>query len=387
MAKKFVDYWQRRYEAFGEDLAFKPMTLAGAMEDEVGGMASFCMYRISPCKDAAGRAVLVVTPRRWIKSLYPRHRQKRALWYILECLAQDPDARKNGVVIIADGRGIHPGMFDHTYVHWAAGSIYAFPVQWKAVHCLNLNPFVRKVALPCLKFFMKKDTRNRILVHSGKTCTQTLAQYRLPLSCLPVELNLGGTVEINSVKWIQDRYAIEGVFAPNASHAPTNNFCGTAVEEDDAEPTRKRSRTEVSRLDLSPVPIFPTRDFSTGDMRGNKAVSASKHCETFQSSASTERFIFTEEEEVLISNSTGRKTDERMARAIVLCLRDPKLNKTAALNRAGFSYEKRKGVRDQNLLDAEGVSLKQRKNQLRRRLKQIAEKQKKDAKKTPSTIG
>mgnify|MGYP000497479193 CR=1 FL=1 len=57
MAKKIVDYWQWRYEAFGEDLAFKPMTLAGAMAEEVGGMASFCMYRISPCKDTAGRSV------------------------------------------------------------------------------------------------------------------------------------------------------------------------------------------------------------------------------------------------------------------------------------------------------------------------------------------
>ena len=374
MAKKFVDYWQWRYEAFGEDLAFKPMTLAGAMAEDLGGMASFCVYRISPCKDTAGRAVMVVAPRRWIKSLYPTHLQKRAFWYLLECLVQDPDTRKNGAVIIADGRGIHPGMFDHKYVRWAAGMLYRFPVQWKAVHCVNLNPFARHIALPCFKFFSKKDTRNRILIHSGKTCTQTLAQYRLPLSCLPAELNLGGTVEMNCVKWIQDRYAIEGFGAPNASRAPTNSFDSTTVGEYDAEPTRKRCRTEISRLPLPPAPSFPARDFSTGDMR----VGAAKHCGMSQSSASSAHFAFTKEEEVLLSNTTGRKTDERMSRAVVLCLRDPKFDRTEALKIAGFKYDKSKKVQEKKLLDSEGVSLRQRKNQLRRRLKQIAEKQKED---------
>lgn len=371
MAKKIVDYWQWRYEVFGKDLAFKPMTLAEAMAEEVGGMASFCMYRISPCKDTAGRAVLIVAPRRWEKSLYPRHRQKRAFWYMLECLAQDPDARKNGAVIIADGRGVHPGILDHTYVRWAAGVFWrAFPMQWKAVHIVNANPFVRHIALPCFKFFSRRDIRNRILVHSGKTCTQTLAQYRLPLSCLPAELNLGGTVEMNCVKWAQDRYAIEGFSAPNASHACTNSFGSLAVDEDDTEPTRKRSRTVLSRISSQ----------AASSVRGEKVVSTARHCGTSQSSAFAARFVFTKEEEVLISSFTGRKSDERMSRAIVLCLRDPTIDKTEALKRAGFNYEKRKKVKEQNLLDAEGVSLRQRKNQLRRRLKQIAEKQKEDAK-------
>ena len=384
MAKKFVDYWQWRYEAFGEDLAFKPMTLAGAMAEDLEGMASFCMYRISPCKDTAGRAVMVVAPRRWMKSLYPRDRQKRALWYLLECLAQDPDARKNGVVIIADGRGIHPGMFDHTYVRWAVGLLDVFPVQWKAVHCVNLNPFVLHIALPCFKFFSKKDTRNRILVHSGKNCTQTLAQYRLPLSCLPAELNLGGSVEMNCVKWIQDRYAIEGFGAPDVSHASTNSFGSLAVDEHDGEPTRKRSRTVHSHLS-SPPASSSARDFSTGDMQGEKVVSAAKHCEMSQSSASSAHFAFTKEEEVLLSNTTGRKGDERMSRAIVLCLRDPTIDKAEALRRAGFYYERRKKVKEKNLFDAEGVSLRQRKNQLRRRLKQIAEKQEEEAKTQTNT--
>ena len=56
---------------------------------------------------------------------------------------------------------------------------------------------------------MKKERRNRLLIHSGKTCTQTLAQYRLPPECLPADLNVGGTLEMDIVKWVRDRYSIQ----------------------------------------------------------------------------------------------------------------------------------------------------------------------------------
>lgn len=68
------------------------------------------------------------------KVALPPHLQKRAFWYLLECLVQDPDTRKNGAVIIADGRGIHPGMFDHKYVRWAAGMLYRF--QFSGRQCI-----------------------------------------------------------------------------------------------------------------------------------------------------------------------------------------------------------------------------------------------------------
>ena len=97
-----------------------------------------------------------------------------------------------------------------------------------------------------------------------------------------------------------------------------------------------------------------------------------------QSRATAENIVFTKEEADLLSHHTGRKTDERMARAIVLCLRDPGVDKTEALLAAGFQYVKEGKVNEKKLFDAEGVSLRQRKNQLRRRLKLIAEKQKED---------
>ena len=369
-AKKMVDYWQRRYDAFGEDLAFKPMTLAGAMADGVGPMASFCMHRISPRKDTAGRAVVLVTPRRVIKSLYPRHRHKRAFWYTMECLAQDPDARRNGVVIVGDGRGAHPGILDPKFSRWAFGCLDVFPFQWKAIHCLNVNPIVRSVILPCLKFFMKKDLRNRLLVHSGKTCVESLAKYRLPLECLPSELNIGGAVDVNSVKWIQERYAIEGFEIIGASG---ESDVGESMEEDDFERMPKRSRTTSSQMPSPPV----------SSSRAAQDCLEAEGGSTYVSSQSPEidgpeAFTMTKEEKELISNCTGRKSDQRMSQAIVLCLRDPKLDKTDALIAAGFTYDLRgkEKISDLKLLDAEGVSLSQRKNQLRRRLKQISDKQK-----------
>ena len=344
------------------------MTLAGAMADGVGPMASFCMHRISPCKDTAGRAVVLVTPRRVMKSLYPRHRHKRALWYKMECLAQDPDARKNGVVIVADGRGAHPGILDPKFSSWALGSLDVFPFQWKAIHCLNGNPIVRTIIIPCLKFLMKKELRKRMVVHSGNTCTQSLAKCRLPLQCLPGEVNIGGTVEVNSVKWIQERYAIEGFDTIGASRDDND---GEAMDECDFERMPKRSRTTSSTM---PSPPFTSSNIAQNDLAAPSSRRASSSSPKSEISGS---ISMTKEEEELISNCTGRKSDQRMSQAIVLCLRDPDLDKTDALIAAGFKYDLRekKKLNDVKLLDTEGVSLSQRKNQLRRRLKNITDKQ------------
>ena len=368
-----VDYWQRRYEAFGEDLAFKPMTLAGAMEEELGTMTSFSMHRISPCKDAAGRSVVVCTPRRRMRSLYPTDRQKRAFWYILECLAQDPDARQNGAVMIFDGNGIHPGLFDPKFVRWALGSLDLFPIQWKAMHFVKTNVVTNWVVVPSLKFLMKKERRNRLLVHSGKTCTQTLAQYRLPRECLPADLNVGGTVEMDIVKWVRDRYSIEGANLSESAGDDDDDDDDDEMEGGgDPEPLPKRSK-------MTP-PAMPSTMTSIKTSLSNSSIDngSSGPSQRDQSRATAENIVFTKEEADLLSHHTGRKTDERMARAIVLCLRNPDVDKTEALLTAGFQYVKEGKVNEKKLFDAEGVSLRQRKNQLRRRLKLIAEKQKED---------
>lgn len=58
-ASKLAEYWKTRVEVFGTERAYLPMTLTGAMKDEVMHLASLrCVWRLLPQTDTAGRTVL-----------------------------------------------------------------------------------------------------------------------------------------------------------------------------------------------------------------------------------------------------------------------------------------------------------------------------------------
>lgn len=57
-ARRLVRYWKERRNVFGDDLCYLPMTLHGAMRDEVASMMANTVHRILPEVDRGGRAVL-----------------------------------------------------------------------------------------------------------------------------------------------------------------------------------------------------------------------------------------------------------------------------------------------------------------------------------------
>ena len=63
-AVKLAKYWESRVALFGEDRAYLPMTLAGAMKDEAMNLATRRIWQLLPATDTAGRAILLMTPAR-----------------------------------------------------------------------------------------------------------------------------------------------------------------------------------------------------------------------------------------------------------------------------------------------------------------------------------
>ena len=57
-ARRIVAYWDIRFATFGEDRCFLPMTISGAMQDEVNGMTKHSMYQVLPKPDASGRTIM-----------------------------------------------------------------------------------------------------------------------------------------------------------------------------------------------------------------------------------------------------------------------------------------------------------------------------------------
>ena len=58
-ARRLVRHWEERRNVFGDDLCYLPMTLHGAMRDEVASVMAHRVHRILPEVDRGGRAVLL----------------------------------------------------------------------------------------------------------------------------------------------------------------------------------------------------------------------------------------------------------------------------------------------------------------------------------------
>lgn len=63
-AAHLAEYWKARVELFGNNNAYLPMTLGGAMRDEKMNLASRCVWQLLPYPDTAGRPVLFFCPGR-----------------------------------------------------------------------------------------------------------------------------------------------------------------------------------------------------------------------------------------------------------------------------------------------------------------------------------
>lgn len=57
-AKRIAKYWEERKLAFGEARAFLPMTLHGALGDEVASMLESRIYYVLPGRDDGGRTIV-----------------------------------------------------------------------------------------------------------------------------------------------------------------------------------------------------------------------------------------------------------------------------------------------------------------------------------------
>ena len=63
-AVKLAKYWEARVALFGEERAYLPMTLAGAMKEEAMNLATRRIWQLLAATDAAGRAIIFMTPSR-----------------------------------------------------------------------------------------------------------------------------------------------------------------------------------------------------------------------------------------------------------------------------------------------------------------------------------
>jgi hypothetical protein len=208
-AERLVKYWDLRKVVFGEK-AFLPMTLKGGclMEQDAESLrlGHFCL--LPP--DKFGRTVLYECRGHLDDTGLDYASLLRAQLYMIHVALEQETAQTNGVVIVANNRGILPNHFSrkHEKLLWTAVTS-CLPIQVKAIHCCYPKSFM-DLFLPVLKQIFGRHLRLRHVVHddgSESELRYSLEQYGLSEESLPHPFL--GSYKLDPTTWVDERLQSE----------------------------------------------------------------------------------------------------------------------------------------------------------------------------------
>ena len=383
-AQSMAAYWKGRVSVFGPDLAYLPMTLAQAVRDEVMNIATRQIWQILPVTDAAGRAVLFFSPSRRNFAEYSVQREMRCLWYLLETVIESPDLRQRGVVIVAN---LHNTDWRHTSgtftKQYSAIIDAAMPIRLRAVHACHPSALIYYFISPLARRLMPQNIRLRHKLHSGskEEVLAILQGYYLPRDRLPAEI--GGGIALDMCRWTLGRWTLEASRQPQQPvdrlDSPSSSSIATANSL--SSPAMAASASRGARLSAKKTKSHPKKK-KKRRLSGNQEdlmVGLPAPAEGTGTGSDaypnlSDRDIYQRIWHNKTKEGSGRRPDPRMDSAVLSCLEDASLTPVDALCDAGFVFPG--AQRDllsrgsKHFVDERGVSLRQRRDQLNRRLRQ-----------------
>ncbi|KAK9404762.1 alpha-tocopherol transfer protein-like [Crotalus adamanteus] len=174
--------------------------------------------------DNEGRHVVCIRPDRWTPSNYPITENIRAIYLTLEKLVQSEETQVNGIVILADYKGISLSKASH-FGPFIAKKVIGilqdgFPIRIKAVNIIN-EPRIFKGIFAILKPFLKEKIANRFFLHGSDLRS---FHHNLPPRILPEEY--GGTAgKLDISTWNELLLASEDDFMYDVSQLPLSSDC------------------------------------------------------------------------------------------------------------------------------------------------------------------
>lgn len=136
--------------------------------------------------------------------------QLRVQLYMFHVALEEESAQTNGVVIVANNRGILPNHFSrkHEKLLWTAVTS-CLPIQVRAIHCCYPKSFM-DLFLPVLKQIFGRHLRLRHVVHDdGSECEvrYSLKQYGFLEESLPAPFL--GSYALDPKAWVAERLEAE----------------------------------------------------------------------------------------------------------------------------------------------------------------------------------
>ena len=357
-AAQLAQYWKVRETLFNgahPNTAFLPMTQVGALT-AAGALhlTTRQIWQLLPSRDTSGRSIVYFVASRKNYSEHTFYDELAGLWYLIETVMEDPDKRKEGIVFLIDFRGYSRQQTSKGAFFGLKDLMSALPISFKAFHMCHPSALIKQVIFPIWKRLSGKEIRLRLVLHYGSVneVLTSLSGYCLPPECVPTDL--GGQLVADSPSWMLSRLSIET--------AQMNDSPGTAVQNDTNETAGMAHVTEVAAVAATGKRDDDNDGSSNGGGIGND-------CHPNLTDRQLYEKIMVEKEGKL-----GKKGDPRMNQALLICLEDPNLPHLDALLRCGFDFSplsrEELELRSSRVVkDIENITLKQRFDQLSRRLR------------------
>lgn len=204
-AARLVKYWAKRLELFGEQRAFRSLTLANIYEEEDDAGLKMGFVRLIPVTDNTGRSIVFVDPSKQDRTKYTREMLVRSLWYVFHAALENEGAQKNGIVCMAFPKNAEVSQIDRTQMKMNMESIKGLiPARLSAFHIVHPPTFFR-VIFPFMKLLMGARLRKRIKVYSGldEHIVESLEKFGIYPDSIPVDI--GGKLVLDHDAWIRER--------------------------------------------------------------------------------------------------------------------------------------------------------------------------------------
>jgi len=197
-------------DLFGEDRAFLPLALDGALKCDIDALLFGFVRTSDRMVDASGRRVLFMDPSLLDDRAYDRTSMNRATWYAVHAALEDEITQKRGIVMILYPLKARVGQFDRKLIKADFENIRGcIPVRVGAFHVCH-PPLFAHMVLPTIKMLLGRKLGSRLHVFSGKkkVVLEKLSKFGIAKKCVPTEL--GGYLVLDQDLWLADRRVTRG---------------------------------------------------------------------------------------------------------------------------------------------------------------------------------
>lgn len=202
-AHLLVNHFEMKLELFGPEVLGRPVRISDLSVDDMETVKSGFLQPL-PRRDRSGRAILALLQQEVVYKTVEN--AQRAKWYICMTLLEDPETRRNGIVVVqCCVKPIDVSTLDPNYIWKTCGAMRYVPLNAKALHFTIDDACIRMVsALVVLASGKRYRSRFRFQEGSYTERRYQLLSYGIPVDCLPIT-EAGDCKTSQHMKWIAKR--------------------------------------------------------------------------------------------------------------------------------------------------------------------------------------